>query len=69
MKILSYSKYHIDTVITNGDEILWFTGIFGHPKHVEKHHTWTLLRRLAQLSSVPSICGGDFNQILHMNEK
>ena len=53
MTILSYSKYNIDTVITNGDELLRFTGICGHPEQVEKRHTWTLLRRLAQLSLAP----------------
>lgn len=36
---------------------------------MEKKHTWTLLRRLAPLSSIPWLCGGDFNQILHKEEK
>lgn len=42
---------------------------YGHPKTGQKHHTWTLMRILAALSSLPWLCFGDFNEILQLNEK
>lgn len=42
---------------------------YGHPETGQKHHTWTLMRRLAALSSLPWLCFGDFNEILQLNEK
>lgn len=35
----------------------------------QEKHTWTLLKRLAGLSSSPWFFFGDFNEILHLNEK
>lgn len=43
-------------------------GVYGHPQMKQKKHTWTLLRRLARLSSYPWLYFGDFNEILHMHE-
>lgn len=43
--------------------------MYGHPKASEKKHTWTVLRRLAGLSTIPWFCFGDFNEILNLNEK
>lgn len=34
-----------------------------------KRHTWTLIKRLASLSSVLWLFFGDFNEILHLSEK
>lgn len=35
----------------------------------QKKHTWTFLRRLTSLSSLPWLCFGDFNEVLNLNEK
>lgn len=35
----------------------------------QKTHTWTLIKRLAGLSSYPWLCFGYFNEILHTLEK
>lgn len=34
-----------------------------------KKHTWELLRRLHYDSSLPWVCGGDFNEVLAPHEK
>ena len=44
-------------------------GIYGHPEANQKKHTWTLLRRLADLVVSPWLCFGDFNEVLNLNEK
>ena len=70
MDIKSFSSHHIDVVIHSENGSYWRgTGIYGHPEIDQKQHTWTLMRRLASLSSLPWICYGDFNEILRMNEK
>ena len=68
--IKSYSKHHIDAVVHSENGCYWrCTGIYGHPEADQKHHTWKLLKRIAELSSMPWLCFGDFNEILHLNEK
>ena len=70
VNITSFSSHHINAEIVteNGDQMRC-TGIYSHPETNQKKHTWTLLRRLASLSSSPWLCFGDFNEIMHFNEK
>ncbi|KAH9656688.1 reverse transcriptase domain-containing protein [Citrus sinensis] len=51
------------------ENCLAVNGVYGHPEISQKKHTWTLLRWLAVLSSSPWLCCGDFNEILHPDEK
>ncbi|KAH9770133.1 hypothetical protein KPL71_012275 [Citrus sinensis] len=70
ISIISYSNHHIDVVVSEVNRKKWrCTGIYGHPKSMQKRHTWTLLRRLAGLFNYPWLCFGDFNEILNLNEK
>lgn len=71
VQICFYSKHHIDFQVHNTRDKVWRgTGIYGHPKaSKKKKHTWTLLRRLAGMSTLPWLCFGDFNEILSLNEK
>lgn len=70
LKVFSYNKHHIDSLITSEGEDHWrFTGFYGSPMQSQKIHSWNLLRRLAGNCSVPWLCGGDFNEILKLEEK
>ncbi|KAH9724450.1 reverse transcriptase domain-containing protein [Citrus sinensis] len=70
VNITSYSSYHIDAIIQNDSGKRWrCTGIYGHPEAQQKRHTCTLMRRLKGLSPLPWLCIGDFNEIMHPNEK
>lgn len=68
--IASFSDHHIDAEVEveNGKHMRC-TGVYRHPEASQKKHTWTLLRRLVGLSSSPWLFFGDFNEILHLNEK
>ena len=70
ISLLSYSRYHIDTIVTDDKNFRWrLTGFYGHPVATERCHGWTLLKRLAGFSSLPWLVGGDFNEILCLDEK
>ena len=70
VSLLSYSRFHIDTVVTSHNNKVWrLTGFYGNPISSQRCHGWTLLRRLAGLSSLPWLVGGDFNEILMLDEK
>lgn len=70
VEIKSYSLHHIDVVVHSENGSYWrCTGVYGHPESAQKRHTWNLLKRLAELSSLPWLCFRDFNEILNLNEK
>ena len=70
LRVLSWSRYHIDTIIKEGDGSAWrFTGIYGESRCEEKEKTWRLLRILQHHSKLPWLCCGDFNEILFNCEK
>lgn len=70
VQITFYSRHHIDMQVQKANGKLWrCTGVYEHPKASERKHTWTLLRSLSGLFSLPWLCFGDFNEILHLNEK
>lgn len=69
-KLESYSRNHIIGQIQNINMISWtFCGFYGHPKFSEKHLSWNLLRTLFLHRPEPVVVGGDFNEILHQEEK
>lgn len=70
LRVLSWSRYHIDAKIKEEDGCAWrFTGIYGEPRGEEKEKTWKLLRILLHRSKLPWLCCGDFNEILFSCEK
>ncbi|KAL5767196.1 hypothetical protein ACOSQ2_013979 [Xanthoceras sorbifolium] len=70
VRLLSFSLFHIDVSVSDSGCSPWrFTGFYGSPEASQRHHTWLLLKRLFALSSLPWLCGGDFNEILVDCEK
>lgn len=72
VRFRSKSNHHIDVEIrsNDGSHIQWrLTGFYGHPTTAERHRTWLLLRRLSEESSLPWVVVGDFNELLHSDEK
>lgn len=70
LRVLSWSRYHIDSLIKEADGSAWrFTGMYGESRSEEKEKTWKLLRILQHRSTLPWLCCGDFNEILYNCEK
>lgn len=68
--IKSYSRQYIDAIVHVDNGRYWrCTGIYGNPESDKKQRTWTLLQRLAGLSSLPWLYFGEFNEILQLTEK
>ncbi|KAL5570777.1 hypothetical protein UlMin_020374 [Ulmus minor] len=70
VQLLSGSKGHIDVMVTSLNSICWhFTGLYGNPDTSLRSHSWNLMKRLGDSSSLPWLCGGDLNEILFGHEK
>lgn len=68
--MLSWSRYHNDTLINEKDGDAWsFIGIYGESQSEEKEKMWKLLRILQHRSKLPWLCCSDFNEILFNCEK
>lgn len=72
VRFRSKSVHHIDVEIhpDDGSSIAWrLTGFYGHPVTTARHLTWSLLCELHDESSLPWVVLGDFNELLHADEK
>jgi hypothetical protein len=70
VELLTFSQAHIDVRVRKvGDPVWRFTGFYGHPEKAQRIHSWTLVRRLAGMSTLPWVCMGDFNEIQFDREK
>jgi hypothetical protein len=70
LHIQSYSLFHIDAHVIQGDGATWrFTGFYGHPEAGLRVRSWALLRQLYALADLPWVLIGDFNEISALEEK
>lgn len=69
LHVQSYSQYHIDAHVFQDDGLSWrFTGFYEHPEAALRPRTWELLRKLKDLSNLPWMLLGDFNEIVALEE-
>ncbi|KAL8508854.1 hypothetical protein ACS0TY_016165 [Phlomoides rotata] len=67
--LLSYSQNHIDMGVSVGSSRSRITGYYGHLERHRRHLSWNLLKHLSCVHSLSWSIIGDFNDILHNNEK
>ena len=66
----SFSKNHIDAVVNGGSSEAWrFTGFYGELDVNHREEAWNMLRLLQSKPHLPWCCMGDFNELLHTEEK
>ena len=70
IKIMSFSRFHIDCEVEDEDSKQWrFTGFYGNPDSTQRFHGWNLIRQLSHMSALSWLCMGDFNEILNQAGK
>ncbi|XP_039683467.1 uncharacterized protein [Medicago truncatula] len=68
--IINYSTNHISAKIEELNHREWaFTGFYGYPDISRRRDSWNFIRSLANQISLPWCIMGDFNDILHSDEK
>ncbi|KAK2641855.1 hypothetical protein Ddye_023618 [Dipteronia dyeriana] len=68
--VLSSSAGYIDIRFSMEDGFGWhFTGFYGESNPSKRVASWSLLRRLGDVDTLPWVCGGDFNELLSMSDK
>ena len=67
--ISGFSNNHIDLIISKSTGDWRLTSYYGFPECHKQRASWTLLRALAILSSLPWVCIGDFNDLLSPSDK
>lgn len=66
----SFSTYHIDVIVNGGTTDAWqLTGFYGEPDTSSRDEGWNMLRMLSSKPHLPWCCFGDFNELLHVQEK
>ncbi|KAK8660423.1 hypothetical protein V6N13_051349 [Hibiscus sabdariffa] len=65
----SYSQWHIDVDVDDGQFPFRFTGVYGSCYRDKKREVWELLDSLGQQDDRPWLIGEDLNEILDMSEK
>ncbi|XP_039018609.1 uncharacterized protein LOC120149964 [Hibiscus syriacus] len=69
VSLQSFSNLHIDVEVFWKEKKFRFTGFYGRCGWSDKKHNWEMISRLASTSSLPWCLGGDFNEIIHADEK
>ncbi|XVF28754.1 hypothetical protein REPUB_Repub15cG0057700 [Reevesia pubescens] len=70
VSILSYSSWHIHVEIKMKNLAPWrFTGFYGHPVTYKRKEPCHLLCLLKDMSNLPWLIVGDFNELLSHDEK
>ena len=68
---LTYSPWHIDVMVNKEDgKKRWgFTGFYGNQETSKRDESWALIKNLSSKCELPWVIIGDFNELLHANEK
>ena len=70
VRLIKFSRNFIDVEVEYQELGKWrMTGFYGFPESSRRRDSWNLLRTLSDVSSLPWVCIGDFNDLLAANEK
>ena len=69
--VIKYSPSNIDAEVNSGDGLGWWhlTGFYGQLETSLRYESWSLLRYLSDLSQLPWLTIGDFNELMCSSKK
>jgi endonuclease/exonuclease/phosphatase family metal-dependent hydrolase len=68
--VSGWSRMYIDVDMKEKNGRCWrFIGVYGESHSDQKECNWEMLRGLSTPNDGPWLCAGDFNEILHSQEK
>jgi hypothetical protein len=69
IEILGYSDYHVDVAVREPGADPWRMSVFyGEAQTHLRHQTWDIIKNASNLSDLPWLCIGDFNEVLRPDE-
>ncbi|XP_074347681.1 uncharacterized protein LOC141686552 [Apium graveolens] len=69
-QVAGYSNHHIDMLFMENSTVSWrLSCYYGYPERTRRRESWSLIRRLADISNVPWCIWGDFNDLLFASDK
>jgi hypothetical protein len=69
LEVLGYSDYHVDVAVREPGVEPWRMSVFyGEAQTHLRHQTWDTLKNISNLSDLPWLCIGDFNEVLRPDE-
>lgn len=69
-QITIYSQNHIDVVFLESNVESWHLSCFyGYPDRERRRNSWEIIRRLANLSTLPWCIWGDFDDLMYVSDK
>ncbi|XP_074339551.1 uncharacterized protein LOC141677486 isoform X1 [Apium graveolens] len=69
-EVTSYSRNHVNVNFFNNETVAWSLSCFyGFPESQNRKNSWDLLCRLAELTQLPWMVIGDFNDLLAPEDK
>lgn len=72
VKLKSLDKLHIDVAVLDpvtSEERWRLSGFYGEARRKLRYRSWDCMKLLNDQSSLPWLCVGDFNEVLHVSEK
>lgn len=68
--VFASSNNHIDLIVKERNGSEWrLTGFYGYPERERRQESWNFIRYLASISTLPWCIFGDFNDLMHNEEK
>ena len=69
-QVAGYSSHHIDMLFMDNNIVSWrLSCYYEYPERTRRRESWSLIRRLANISNVPWCIWGDFNDLQFASDK
>ena len=69
VEVIGFSQYHVDVIVENLAEIKFRAMfVYGEAQVNKRYKTWNTLRGIVNVSNLPWMAMGDFNEVIHARE-